>query len=37
VRRLTVAQYLEIRDIRLLLEPLAAERALDTLDAGGDR
>jgi DNA-binding GntR family transcriptional regulator len=33
VRRLTVAQYLEIRDIRLLLEPLAAERALDNLDA----
>ena len=33
VRRLTVAQYLEIRDIRLLLEPLAAERALDHVDA----
>lgn len=28
VRRLTLAQYLEIRDIRLHLEPFAAERAL---------
>lgn len=28
VRRLSVAEYLEIRDIRLKLEPLAAERAL---------
>lgn len=28
VRRLSLAQYLEIRDIRLQLEPLAAERAL---------
>jgi DNA-binding GntR family transcriptional regulator len=28
VRRLSVAEYLEIRDIRLALEPLAAERAL---------
>lgn len=28
VRRLSVAEYLEIRDIRLELEPMAAERAL---------
>lgn len=28
VRRLTLAEYLEVRDIRLNLEPLAAERAL---------
>jgi len=28
VRRLTLAEYLEIKDIRLQLEPLAAERAL---------
>jgi len=28
VRRLSLSQYLEIRDIRLQLEPLAAERAL---------
>ena len=28
VRRLSMAEYLEIRDIRLTLEPLAAERAL---------
>jgi DNA-binding GntR family transcriptional regulator len=28
VRRLTLAEYLEIKDIRLKLEPLAAERAL---------
>ncbi len=33
VRRLTVAEYLEIRDIRLRLEPLAAERALQHMDA----
>jgi DNA-binding GntR family transcriptional regulator len=31
VRRLTLAQYLEIRDVRLHLEPLAAERALQHL------
>jgi DNA-binding GntR family transcriptional regulator len=34
VRRLTLAEYLELRDIRLVLEPLAAERALPHLDAG---
>jgi DNA-binding GntR family transcriptional regulator len=34
VRRLTVAEYLEIRDIRLRLEPLAAERALPHIDEG---
>lgn len=32
VRRLSVAEYLEIRDIRLKLEPLAAERALQRID-----
>lgn len=32
VRRLTLAEYLEIRDIRLRLEPLAAERALPLID-----
>lgn len=32
VRRLSVAEYLEIRDIRLKLEPLAAERALLRMD-----
>lgn len=32
VRRLSVAEYLEIRDIRLKLEPLAAERALQLMD-----
>ena len=29
---LSVAEYLELRDIRLLLEPLAAERALEHID-----
>jgi len=33
VRRLSLAEYFELRDIRLLLEPLAAERALDRIDA----
>jgi DNA-binding GntR family transcriptional regulator len=33
VRRLTLAEYLEIREIRLQLEPLAAARALPNLDA----
>ena len=33
VRRLSLAEYLELRDIRLLLEPLAAERALEHIDA----
>lgn len=32
VRRLTLAEYTEIRDIRLQLEPLAAERALPHID-----
>ncbi|AVO38279.1 GntR family transcriptional regulator [Pukyongiella litopenaei] len=32
VRRLTFAEYTEIRDIRLQLEPLAAERALPHID-----
>ena len=31
VKRLTLAEYLEIRDVRLHLEPLAAERALTRL------
>ena len=34
VRRLTLAEYLEIRDVRLHLEPLAAERALKNLTDG---
>lgn len=38
VRKLAVAEYLERREIRLLLEPLAAERAMDTItDAEIDR
>ncbi|MGR3425047.1 MAG: GntR family transcriptional regulator [Sagittula sp.] len=32
VRRLTMAEYTEIRDIRLQLEPLAGERALPHID-----
>ena len=32
VRRLSLAEYLELREIRLLLEPLAAERALAHID-----
>ena len=32
VRRLTLAEYTEIRDIRLQLEPMAAERALPHID-----
>ena len=32
VRRLTLKEYVEIRDIRLHLEPMAAERALDHMD-----
>ncbi|HTO81903.1 MAG TPA: GntR family transcriptional regulator [Methylomirabilota bacterium] len=32
VRRLSLAEYFELRDIRLLLEPLAAERALEHID-----
>ena len=31
VRRLTLAEYLEIRDVRLHLQPLAAERAINNL------
>lgn len=31
VRKLAVAEYLERREIRLVLEPLAAERALETI------
>jgi DNA-binding GntR family transcriptional regulator len=31
VRRLTLAEYLEIRDVRLHLQPLAAERAMKNL------
>ncbi|WP_368904783.1 GntR family transcriptional regulator [Taklimakanibacter lacteus] len=38
VRKLSVAEYVERREIRLLLEPLAAERALDNIsDADIDR
>lgn len=37
VRRLSLAEYLEIRDIRLVLEPLAAERAVHLLDNAGIR
>jgi len=33
VRSLTLAEYIELRDIRLSLEPLAAERAVPLLDA----
>jgi DNA-binding GntR family transcriptional regulator len=33
VRRLSLAEYIELRDIRLALEPLAAERAVPNLDA----
>lgn len=33
VRRLSLAEYLEQRDIRLQLEPLAAERAMPALDS----
>ena len=33
VRRLSLAEYIELRDIRLALEPLAAERAIPNLDA----
>ncbi|MES2532759.1 MAG: GntR family transcriptional regulator [Pseudomonadota bacterium] len=33
VRRLSLAEYIELRDIRLSLEPLAAERAIPNLDA----
>jgi DNA-binding GntR family transcriptional regulator len=32
VRRLSLAEYLELREIRLLLEPLAAKRALARID-----
>jgi DNA-binding GntR family transcriptional regulator len=32
VRRLSLAEYMELREIRLLLEPLAAERALAHID-----
>lgn len=32
VRRLTLQEYIDIRDIRLHLEPMAAERALDNID-----
>src|SRR5262245_57670775 len=32
VRRLSLAQYMELREIRLRLEPLAAERALPAID-----
>jgi DNA-binding GntR family transcriptional regulator len=35
VRRLSLAEYIELRDIRLALEPLAAERAVPNLDAAG--
>lgn len=33
VRQLTLREYIEIRDIRLVLEPMAAERALPHIDA----
>jgi DNA-binding GntR family transcriptional regulator len=33
VRRLSLAEYIELRDIRLVLEPFAAERAIPNLDA----
>jgi DNA-binding GntR family transcriptional regulator len=32
VRRLSLTEYFELREIRLLLEPLAAERALEHID-----
>ncbi len=32
VRQLSLAEYIELRDIRLVLEPLAAERAMPNLD-----
>jgi len=32
VRRLSLPEYFEARDIRLMLEPLAAERAIDNID-----
>ncbi|AWN46039.1 GntR family transcriptional regulator [Methylobacterium terrae] len=35
VRRLSLAEYLEVRDIRLELEPMAAERALPRIDEAG--
>jgi DNA-binding GntR family transcriptional regulator len=35
VRRLSLAEYIELRDIRLALEPLAAERAVKNIDAAG--
>lgn len=35
VRRLSLAEYIELRDIRLALEPLAAERAVPNIDAAG--
>jgi DNA-binding GntR family transcriptional regulator len=34
VRRLSLPEYFEARDIRLMLEPLAAERAIDNIDDG---
>ena len=33
VRRLSLAEYIELREIRLALEPLAAERAVPLIDA----
>jgi DNA-binding GntR family transcriptional regulator len=33
VRQITLAEYMELREIRLALEPLAAERAVANLDA----
>ncbi len=35
VRRLSLAEYIELRDIRLALEPLAAQRAVPNIDAAG--
>lgn len=35
VRKLSVAEYMERREIRLMLEPLAARRAMDNMTADG--
>lgn len=37
VRQMSLAEYMELREIRLALEPLAAERALPHLDAAAIR
>src|SRR5690606_10036588 len=35
VRKLSVAEYMERREIRLMLEPLAARRAMENMTADG--